>query len=277
MNRADYLLSLINVEGIGLELGPSYNPLLPKSAGFNVKTVDYTDEKGLRDKYSSSPHADISKIEPVDFVVGENGLANSIGLFSHFDYVVASHVIEHTPNMLQFLIDCQRLLKPGGVLLLAVPDKRHCFDVFQPLTSTGMVIQAYLDARTRPTVGAIWDDRAYNALREGTIGWLPTSSGELQFFLDLPDALANFASDKKSEGYIDVHVWRFVPSSFRLIVRDLYEIGEINMREKDFHDSIGNEFYITLSSDGRGSNLSRLELAKQTLIEQAQIIVDKSA
>jgi hypothetical protein len=74
-------------------------------------------------------------------------------------------------------------------------------------------------------------------------------------------------------GYVDVHTWRFVPSSFRLIVNDLYETGEIRLREDKFFDSVGNEFYVTLSKQGLGCPVDRLTLAKQMLIEHSQIRV----
>jgi len=162
-------------------------------------------------------------------------------------------------------------LKPDGILLLAVPDKRCCFDVFQPLTSTGAVVQAHLDRRTRPAPGVIFDDRAYNAVRDGAIGWSLQSAGELRFFLDMPAALSQFTRDRQSNDYIDVHVWKFVPSSFRLIVNDLYELGEIRLRERQFHEGAGNEFYITLSCEGYGCRLERIELARRMLAEQVQI------
>ena len=156
--RVEFLRSLINLEGRGLEIGPGYNPLVPKAEGFRVETADYTDAAGLRAKYAEA-QVDASRIEEVDHVLeGGQTLAEAIGRPGAFDYLVASHVIEHTPDLLGFLKSCETLLAPDGVLLLAIPDKRHCFDVFQPLTTTGSVLQAHLDGRIRPTPGAIFDD-----------------------------------------------------------------------------------------------------------------------
>lgn len=271
MGRVDFLRSLIDVGGIGLEIGPSYNPLLPKSEGFRVETVDYTDCEGLRAKYKGSPHADIAKIETVDHIIRDNALAESIGRSAYYDYIVASHVIEHTPDMLSFLNDCERLLKADGILLLAVPDKRHCFDVFQPLTSTGAILQAHYDERRRPGLGAIFDDRAYNAVRAGAIGWTADDDQPLNFFLDEQAAITCFKSDCSVDTYIDVHVWKFVPSSFRLILNDLSTIRKTALRELQFFDSVGNEFYMTLSTRGAGCPVDRLTLAKRMLVEQATI------
>jgi hypothetical protein len=157
------------------------------------------------------------------------------------------------------------------VLLLAVPDKRHCFDVLHPWSSTGAVLQAHIDKRRQPSMGSIWDDRAYNAVRADAIGWPIGCADPLRFFLDTPGALQAFASDSATDAYIDVHVWRFLPSSFRLIANDLYALGEISLRERSFHDSVGNEFYVTLSRSGRGPDVDRLTLALRTLSENAAI------
>ena len=280
MDRDDFLRSLFDTSGRLLEIGPGYHPLLPKARFPRVETADYTDAAGLRAKYATAANVDPAAIEEVDHVLGADGLAATIAApdltrAGRFDAIVASHVIEHTPDLLGFLKDCETLLAPRGVLVLAVPDKRHCFDVFQPLSSTGAVLQAHFDRRTRPALGTVFDDRAYNAVRDGAIGWAPGAKGALRFFLDLPGALAAFAADRANDAYIDVHVWKFVPSSFRLIVHDLHALGAIALREARFFDSVGNEFYMTLSRDGAGSDVDRLTLARRMLREQAEIDVGR--
>lgn len=271
MARESLLLSWINIDGRGLEIGPSYNPLVAKRDGFQVETADYTDAEGLRRKYAGNPGVDLSRIEVVDHVLSERGLFQTILKESHFDYIIASHVIEHTPDLIGFLKDCEKCLVPDGVLVLAIPDKRYCFDVFQPLTSTGQVFQASIDRRTRPSLGSILDDRLYNAVRGRAIGWGNQDNGNLEFFIDLAQARSAFASDRVARHYTDVHVWKFVPSSFRLILNDLYELGEIGLREATFESSAGHEFYCSLSATGGGSGVDRLTLARQVLAEQAMI------
>ncbi len=272
MTRTDLLRSLIDTTGLGLEIGPSYNPLVPKAAGFRVEVADYLDAAGLRAKYLGNASVDPAVIEDVDHVLGGSAsLAEQIGKPGHYDYIVASHVIEHVPDLLGFLQSCQALLRPDGVLLLAVPDKRHCFDVLQPLTSTGGVLQAHLERHTRPSPGAVFDDRAYNAVRDGAIGWGPGDAGTLQFFATLQTAQNALAASLDPAVYLDVHIWRFVPSSFRLIVRDLAEIGEIGLQERSFHDSVGNEFYLTMSRTAHGCPIDRMTLAMQTLAEAAAV------
>lgn len=272
MTRAETLKSLFDPNGLGLEIGPGYNPLLPKRDGYRVETADYTDADGLRAKYADNPHVDINQIEPVDHVLGVEGLYRSIRQPGRYDFIVASHVIEHTPDMIQFLRDCDLLLNQKGVLVLAVPDKRHCFDVFQPLTSIGQVLQAHIDRRTRPWPGAVLDDRVLNAMRGNMIGWTADDAGSLSFFLDIDAAGRVFDAERGDRDYIDVHVWKFVPSSFRLLINDLFQLGEIGLRETRFIESVGNEFYVVLSKTGLGCPVDRLTLARRMLQEQAAIL-----
>ncbi len=52
-----------------------------------------------------------------------------------YDFVVASHVLEHLANPLRALHEWKRVVKRGGVLLILVPDRRNTFDHKRPFTS----------------------------------------------------------------------------------------------------------------------------------------------
>ena len=52
-----------------------------------------------------------------------------------YDFVLASHVLEHVANPLRALLEWKRVLKVGGALLVIVPDKRASFDHRRPYTS----------------------------------------------------------------------------------------------------------------------------------------------
>jgi hypothetical protein len=61
-----------------------------------------------------------------------------------YDFVLASHVLEHVANPLRALLEWKRVLRPGGLLLVIVPDKRGTFDHRRPYTEFGH-IQADFD------------------------------------------------------------------------------------------------------------------------------------
>ena len=51
-----------------------------------------------------------------------------------YDFVLASHVLEHVANPLRALHEWKRVLRPQGVLLTILPDKRATFDHRRPYT-----------------------------------------------------------------------------------------------------------------------------------------------
>ncbi|MBR0655597.1 class I SAM-dependent methyltransferase [Roseomonas arctica] len=130
-------MSMLTPGSFGLDIGPSYNLLLPKSEGFNIETVDYADQATLRSKYASTVNVDIARIEVVDHVTGGRPLTETIPPDRAYDFILASHVIGHTPDLIGFLADCARFLRPGGRLVLAVLGKRFWSDLIHPLTSVG--------------------------------------------------------------------------------------------------------------------------------------------
>ncbi|WP_044156709.1 class I SAM-dependent methyltransferase, partial [Escherichia coli] len=72
-----------------------------------------------------------------------------------FDLIVASHVIEHVPDLIGWLKDAISVLKVGGTLALVVPDKRFTFDILRPLATYREVAAAHKEARHRPGLRCI--------------------------------------------------------------------------------------------------------------------------
>lgn len=272
-NRKKIFLSLFVADGLGLEIGPSFNPILSKRDGYNVEILDHLSAEELVEKYKNAPGVDVSNIEVVDYVSTGASIFDAIGIEQRFDYILASHVIEHTVDFVGFCKDCERLLKPDGVLVLAVPDKRFSFDVLRPLTSTGAVLQSHVEKRTRHTPGAIFDEVAYNVLRGGALAWSASSTAELSFFRQLQEAKAIFKATQLDSVFHDIHAWQFTPSSFRLILNDLFEIGSIGLRESNFRLGEG-EFFVVLSFNGLGPQVSRIILAERMLTEQKAILIN---
>jgi hypothetical protein len=272
------LLSLINqnntrgVAGAGLEIGPSFDPVVPKREGYNVEVLDHLSAQDLRIKYKDAPGVDLSTIEEVDYVSDGGSILDLIGKRDHYHYIVASHVIEHTVDMLGFLLDCESLLKHDGALVLAVPDMRFSFDCLRPITTTGQVLQAHEEKRKRHSIGKVFDELAYNCLRDGAIAWPRNRKGELAFFRPLSDAKDILEQYRNSEMFIDIHAWQFTPSSFRLILNDLNALALTQLREKAFDGSSDNEFFVVLSKSGKGCAISRMDLAERSLAEQRGII-----
>src|ERR1700722_11790090 len=110
MTRKDKLLKHVQVKGEGLEIGPLCWPLLPKSE-FNVKYVDHVSAAKLKKIYKDDPGVALDRIDKVDYPLAGRSLRNTVGGNKLFDYVVASHVIEHVPDMVGWLQDMASVLK----------------------------------------------------------------------------------------------------------------------------------------------------------------------
>lgn len=52
-----------------------------------------------------------------------------------FDYVFLSHVIEHIPNPIHFLLDVSTILKENGKLCFLIPDKRYTINHYRENSS----------------------------------------------------------------------------------------------------------------------------------------------
>lgn len=276
MNRDNIILQHIKKEGLGIEIGPSYNPIAPKRKGYNVHIIDHLNQEQLIDKYKNHP-VNTKFIEEVDFIWEGNSYASIIGKKNHYDWIIASHVIEHTPDLINFLSDCSILLKEDGILSLAIPDKRYCFDHFRPISSISSIIDNHLLKKTTHTPGTILEFTLNYVHKNGEGAWSSATDGEYEFISSLQDGqnMMNAATD--SSEYIDAHAWCFVPHSFRLLIHDLYNLGMISLQEIDFFPTNGCEFYLTLGKMGQGSHLSRLAMFQEIENEMDSVIMKKKS
>ncbi|GAA4853975.1 methyltransferase domain-containing protein [Luteimonas vadosa] len=265
-DRQKIITALIDTKGLGLEVGPCHSPVAPKSEGYNVRIVDHLATEDLRRKYAGHG-LDVERIEEVDYVWNGEPLEDLLAADAEYDWIVASHVIEHVPDPVSFIHSCQKVLKPGGILSLAIPDKRYCFDYLRPPSTTGGVLQAFLEKRTRHTPGQIFDSFSLAAVNGGTLAWQKGADGEVDFLhahglagLMLQDYLA-------SDGYVDIHGWVFTPSSFRLIIHDLNALGYLDIREESFTPTVGCEFFVSFRNAPAPDPAGRIGLARAALQE----------
>jgi predicted SAM-dependent methyltransferase len=234
----DPTLSMIDVESMrGIEIGPLRSPRIPKALG-PVRYLDHTDTAHLREKYADNgPMRDrLDEIVDVDYALNGRSISETVRDDAPFDYVVASHVIEHIPDPVGWMIDISSILRLGGILSLVIPDKRYSFDVNRTLTGVGDLVDAYLAGRTQPTYRDIYNFHSQIATMEGYVDtaglWAGTANYENVVRSDVsdPDAeafrIATYAA--RSEDYVDVHCHIFTPTSFRAIVEVLSRLGLVD-------------------------------------------------
>ncbi len=249
MTRAELISRDFNQKMQLLEIGASYNPILPKADGWQTTIVDHGTQEDLKAKYRPLvPNTD--GIEFVDYVWQDGSLANLIPATLHatFDGLVASHVGEHFPDFIAFMQSASMLVKSTGVLALALPDRRVCFDFFQPLTTTGALIEAHREQRTRHKRATFFNQAAYHATRDGVGGWLHGETAPLQLSNTLEYAQNCFdsADESAASDYRDSHAWVFTPKSFELLMLELNLLGYTDWAIKAIEPAAGVEFYVWL-------------------------------
>ena len=118
------------------------------------------------------------------------------------------------------------------MLALAVPDKRWCFDLFRPVSTTGQALAAHRARAQRHLPERLFDHHAYSAFDCGRPGWGREKLSHLQLATRLGEAKAAFDgwSDAPAAHYVDCHAWQFTPSSFELLILELGELGAADWR-----------------------------------------------
>jgi len=191
----------------GLEIGPLDRPLIPKSR-FRVFYLDQAARHELVPRYTGHGVHLPALAEP-DFAVGARPFLEAVGEL-RFDYAIASHVIEHVPDVIGWLWEVWSVLRDGAVLSLAVPHADKMFDARRRLTTLADLLDPYFGRATQPGARHIVDAALGAALYYGK---------------DAVDAafhafhLANHA--RKAGLYCDTHCSVFTPESFGELMRCL--------------------------------------------------------
>ena len=122
------VLSARYIKGEGIEIGGLGRPL---DIGPDAK-VRYVDRFSIEELKASYPEMPADRVLAPDIVA--NGETLDPVPDNSQDFVIANHVVEHFQNPLLFFQNVYRVLKNGGVLFLAVPNKEETFDCDRPVT-----------------------------------------------------------------------------------------------------------------------------------------------
>lgn len=244
MDRRTLLRTGIDLAGTGLEVGPLTTPIVTRDES-RIAYVDHLSTEQLRDKYGPDPAVDIDTIAEVDYVWGPSRLAELLGDAAPVDYVLASHVLEHVPDMAGWLREVAEVLRPGGLLNLAVPDRRYTFDIRRCPTGARDVIGAAIEGRRRPGAGIVFDHFSAHQDIDVAALWrgepLPTTPWLYPLGMEL--------AEKSSAGeYVDTHCWVFSDAELLEIFRVLVEVDWFDFELASFTPSgvDPHEFYLSL-------------------------------
>lgn len=177
--------------GTGLDIGALHRPMV-KHDGMRVLYVDRLPVSELKKHYPELSEYPLVEADIISDAQWMGGIDSG-----KYDFVIASHVIEHMSNPLGAMEQWFRVLKPGGLLYLVVPDKRNIFDKKRPLTELDHIRQDYNTSEHR-RIGMDWAHYMEYA--------------ELVDDKEGPDIEAH-AAKLRDTGY-SIHYHTFIPESF---------------------------------------------------------------
>lgn len=127
------------LSGEGIEIGGLHLPLpVPRSA--HVRYVDRMPVAELRRHY---PELAKENLVPIDVI--DDGEKLTTFKAGSQDFIIANHFLEHAQDPIGTIKRQLAVLRPQGVLYLAVPDKRFTFDEGRPLTTVDHLIRDYTE------------------------------------------------------------------------------------------------------------------------------------
>jgi SAM-dependent methyltransferase len=141
-------LSSRYLHGSGLEIGALHMPLsVPR--GTAVRYVDRMSAADLRTHYPELADHDLVEVDVVD-----DGEALGTVPEASQDFVIANHFLEHTQDPIGTIRNHLRVLRDGGILYMAIPDKRETFDIDRPVTPLEHLLRDFAD-------GPAWSRRGH--------------------------------------------------------------------------------------------------------------------
>jgi hypothetical protein len=188
--------------GEGLEIGALHRPM-PLPEGARARYIDSFDTAELIRLWT--PEVDGHDVVPVDIVTDATTLAGVPDAGA--DFIIASHVIEHLEDPIRCVFSLLRVLKPGGVAIVIMPDRRHTFDVRRPPTPGAHVLRDYYS-------GPEWSRRAHYE------EWVTVVEG-----LSGDAAQARVEKLEADRYPIHFHVW--TPEEFTIFLAEIRTVSDL--------------------------------------------------
>jgi SAM-dependent methyltransferase len=207
------------LRGSGLEIGALHRPLCVPP-GARVRYVDRMDCAGLREHYP-----ELVKEELVEVDIIDDGETLGTQPNASLDFVIANHFIEHTQDPLGTLSNHLRVLRPGGILYLAVPDRRRTFDVDRPPTPLEHIVRDHRE-------GPAWSRPLHQEEWARLVDRVPAA--------EVP---ARMRVLEQSDYSIHFHVW--TPSEFTALLEHAQREQQLPFAIQDLQGN-GHEFIAIL-------------------------------
>jgi hypothetical protein len=243
-------LGLVPSDRALLEIGPFCTPAF-RAPAHRVSYLDAFSTDELRELARGMAWADPARVPEIDFVWKGESYRELIG--REFDTVFSSHNIEHQPCLVMHLTEVASVMRRGGHFMLAIPDKRYCFDHFLPEASIADVLDAFLSERRHHAAKSLVQGRMMHTHNEARRHW-QGDHGDDPARRAVDDGLAAsvrqvIAEYRARTGYLDAHAWQFTPMSFRHLMQVLARAGLVSLTVERVYETLNgsNEFYAVLA------------------------------
>jgi SAM-dependent methyltransferase len=254
---------------VGVEIGPRESPLVTHAHG-RILYADYADTATIR---ATLPHPSIDPARVVDIDIVTGGGKLSAAMTEQVDYIVASHVAEHVPDLLGWLADLHVVLKPGGTLGLAIPDRRFTFDRYRAESNIAEAVEAFVLGYERPSLRQIFDSAWQAVPMEVAEGWHggPDEAASLRHRMGKLKPALNLVREVNASGrYNDAHCWVFTPASFLEFFDHAAQLGLLPYELEQFlpTEEGGYEFYAVfrrVESDHAAATAESIRRARAVL------------
>lgn len=251
--RVTRLLDGIDVrDAVGLEIGPLDRPIVSRRNGVQVFYLDINSTEELRARFAGDGGVSEADICEIDYPTHGRPLGEVVD--RRFDYILASHVFEHIPDPIRWLQELSTVLNPGGVVAMAIPDRRFTFDAIRPPTSIGEILDAYYSGKRRPSFADVFDQNYYwRTVQPAALWKRKTSAIELPATNTLEVALGGARTLSDPDLYIDVHCNIVSDREFREFWEVVGRLGLSNLSLKRFFPTEygENEFIVHLQAPPR--------------------------
>jgi SAM-dependent methyltransferase len=209
------------LRGAGIEIGALSWPLrVPR--GVRVRYVDHLRRSELitvHGEMLAAAGVDVAAIPETEVI--DDGATLATFADASVDFVIANQVLEHIEDPIEALEQWLRVIRPGGVLFVSIPDARHTFDSPRARTAVSHLLR---DHREGPAVSRREHYEEWARFNEG----LPED--------EVPGRVEQFAA---SDARHHFHVWEL--SGFLALLEAVKLPGELLLAELS-----GPEFSVVL-------------------------------
>lgn len=230
-----------------LEISPYHSALCN---GASVKYFDVYSQQELQERAKNDPNLTENHVKGIPFIHYVDKFANLKSIPETFEFICSSHVIEHTPDIVQHLLDVYDLLDVNGKYLFFMPDKRYCFDHYIPQKSIADVIEAHMQKRKKHTFKSLLEQRLLISHNSPERHW----NNDHSYDVKVDRININDLFELSKGDYIDLHAWQMHDNDFKKIfdqLKDLNLIPNTFQLEKEWKtERNSNEFAILLCKVG---------------------------